>query len=118
MQKNKKYTWMTFNIKRGDIKVESTGDEKDGSERHTAFTTALKKSGTNRYGVIDWGEQEKLIFIAWNPDGSKPRLRMVYASVSENFKSSLNGIHEALQASSDGDISKEAFDKCTEKYKV
>ena len=55
--------------------------------------------------MVDWNN--KLLFVAWSPDTGKGKDKMVYASVREAFIESLVGIQVKIQATDDGELTKE-----------
>jgi len=92
------------------IVVETEVKKEDTDEDYRdSFIDDLKKGGSCRYGVIDWNN--KLLFVAWSPDTAKGKDKMVYASVREAFIESLVGIQIKIQATDDGEISKEEIEK-------
>merc|ERR1712129_292344 len=94
------------------IKVEKAVLKADaGDDYLEAFIEDVKSSGTCRYGVVDWNN--KLLFVAWVPDVGKAKDKMVYASIREAFIESLVGIQIKIQASDDGELSKERIVKET-----
>ncbi|CAI9274067.1 unnamed protein product [Lactuca saligna] len=65
-----------------------------------------------RYAVFDFDfitdencQKSKIIFIAWSPDTSKVRMKMVYASSKDRFKRELDGIQVELQATDPSEMS-------------
>ena len=75
------------------------------------FIADCKAAGTCRYGVVD--SNNKLLFVAWTPDGAKGKHKMIYASIRESFIESLVGIQIKIQATDDGELSKERIEKET-----
>ncbi|GER43511.1 actin depolymerizing factor [Striga asiatica] len=58
-----------------------------------------------RYAVYDFDfvtaencQKSKIFFIAWSPDTSRIRNKMIYASSKDRFKRELDGIQVELQA--------------------
>ncbi|PKA61887.1 Actin-depolymerizing factor 4 [Apostasia shenzhenica] len=58
-----------------------------------------------RYAIYDYdyvneenSQKSKIFFIAWSPDTSRVRNKMLYASSKESFKRELDGIQVELQA--------------------
>ena len=108
MKLGKKTAYIIFNVKDADIKVEETVLKADVDEDYLdAFITAIKKSGQPRFAVVDWNH--KLLFVAWVPDTSKAQNKMKYASCKEGFVQELVGIQTKLQATDDGELSKDAI---------
>ncbi|KAI7755828.1 hypothetical protein M8C21_032501, partial [Ambrosia artemisiifolia] len=75
------------------------------------FTNSLP-SNECRYAVYDLDfitdencQKSKIFFIAWAPDTSKVRAKMVYASSKDRFKRELDGIQVELQATDPSEMS-------------
>ncbi|XP_029127715.1 actin-depolymerizing factor-like [Cajanus cajan] len=65
-----------------------------------------------RYAVYDFDfttdencQKSKIFFIAWSPDTSKVRMKMVYASSKDRFKRELDGIQVDMQATDPSEMS-------------
>ncbi|KAL2502885.1 Actin-depolymerizing factor 4 [Forsythia ovata] len=66
----------------------------------------LKAKRTYRFIVFKIEEKQKqencqkskIFFIAWSPDNSRVRSKMIYASSKDRFKRELDGIQVELQA--------------------
>ena len=76
------------------------------------FVDAIPKS-EQRFGIFDYEFKtnekppraiSKLIFIAWSPDDSDAKLRMIYASTKEKFRSKLVGTNHVVQANDYSDV--------------
>lgn len=104
LQRKKTFRFIVFKIDGNQIVVEKYG----GPEAtYDDFTAALPEADC-RYGVYDFEytaadgdiecQKSKIFFIAWSPDTSRVRAKMVYASSKDKFKRELNGIHYELQA--------------------
>merc|ERR1719362_579403 len=112
--KPKAVKWFTAKIKDDKIVEDVKGmlmtEEKEmtNDEAHAAFTTALKASGEPRYGACDY--KNKVYFVSYIPDTAKVRQKMKYSSVRESLKSQLQGVSFDLQATDEGEISKDTFD--------
>ncbi|KAH0470777.1 hypothetical protein IEQ34_000500 [Dendrobium chrysotoxum] len=83
------------------IIVEKLGEP---SLNYEDFTTNLPPNEC-RYAIYDFDffteenvPKSKIFFIAWSPDTSKVRSKMLYASSKESFKRELDGIQVELQA--------------------
>ncbi|KAG1337905.1 actin-depolymerizing factor 7 [Cocos nucifera] len=68
------------------------------------FTAALPADEC-RYAIYDFDfvteencQKSKIFFIAWSPDTSRVRSKMLYASSKDRFKRELDGIQVELQA--------------------
>ncbi|GJM88805.1 hypothetical protein PR202_ga05371 [Eleusine coracana subsp. coracana] len=69
-----------------------------------------------RYAIYDFDfvtaegcQKSKIFFIAWSPDTSKVRSKMLYASSKDRFKRELDGIQVELQATDPTEMSLEVF---------
>jgi len=104
LQRKKTFRYIVFKIDKSQIVVEQYGGPEATYED---FTAALPDSDC-RYGVYDFEftaedgdiicQKSKIFFIAWSPDTSRVRAKMIYASSKETFKRELNGVHYELQA--------------------
>ncbi|KAJ0970198.1 hypothetical protein J5N97_023075 [Dioscorea zingiberensis] len=81
------------------------------NESYDDFTAALP-SNECRYAVFDFDfvtsencQKSKIFFIAWSPDTSKVRSKMLYASSKDKFKRELDGIQFELQATDPSEMS-------------
>ena len=106
MKLGKKTAYIIFTIKGSDINVESEVLKADVDEDYLeAYIEAVKKSGQPRFSVVDWNH--KLCFVSWVPDTSKAQNKMKYATCKEGFIQELVGIQIKLQATDDGELSKD-----------
>ncbi|KAJ6408892.1 hypothetical protein OIU84_008567 [Salix udensis] len=81
--------------------VEKLGEP---AQSYEDFTASLPADEC-RYAVYDFDfvteenvQKSKIFFIAWSPDTSKVRNKMIYASSKDSFKRELDGIQVELQA--------------------
>ncbi|KAL4324661.1 hypothetical protein GQ457_11G009140 [Hibiscus cannabinus] len=97
------YRFIVFKIeeKQKQVVVEKLGEPTDSYE---AFTASLPADEC-RYAVYDFDfvtsencQKSRIFFIAWSPDTSKVRSKMIYASSKDRFKRELDGIQVELQA--------------------
>ncbi|KAJ1887738.1 cofilin, partial [Kickxella alabastrina] len=64
-----------------------------------------------RYAVYDIQFQKKevlsnkIVFITWSPDNAKIKAKMIYASSKNVLISSLNGVHQIIQATDMDEVS-------------
>nr|XP_018682019.1 PREDICTED: actin-depolymerizing factor-like isoform X1 [Musa acuminata subsp. malaccensis] len=65
-----------------------------------------------RYAVYDFDfvtdencQRSKIFFIAWSPDASRVRSKMLYASSKDRFKRELDGIQVEVQATDPSEMS-------------
>ncbi|CAH9094377.1 unnamed protein product [Cuscuta europaea] len=70
----------------------------------------------SRYAVYDYDfistenvQKSKIFFIAWTPETSKVRDKMMYASSKERFKKELDGIQVELQATDPTEVGLDIF---------
>nr|QPZ44568.1 actin-depolymerizing factor [Hemerocallis fulva] len=81
--------------------VEKLGEPVSSYEDFTASLPADEC----RYAIYDFDfvtaenvQKSRIFFIAWSPDTSRIRSKMIYASTKESFKRELDGIQVELQA--------------------
>lgn len=95
----KKHNFIIFKIT-DDVKIEveesQAAEGKDGEWDYAAFAAKLAAIHEPRYALVglQWKRKDgcvmdKVVFIAWNPDGGKVRTKMLYGSSTEDFKVSL-----------------------------
>ncbi|KAG6541886.1 hypothetical protein Mapa_016714 [Marchantia paleacea] len=103
LKKKKTYRYIIFKI---DEKVQQIVVDKAGgpTESYDAFAACLPESDC-RYGVFDFDfttadncRKSKIFFIAWSPDTSRVKSKMMYSSSKDKFKRELDGVHYELQA--------------------
>jgi len=114
MKLGKKHAFILFKIEDNQVVVEqevAKTDCKDAVNYLDDFITSIKKTGAPRFAVLDWNH--KLLFVSWVPDTSKATDKMKYASVKENFAQELVGVQIKLQATDDGELSKNAINEKT-----
>merc|ERR1712241_1275155 len=85
------------------VEEEGAANKADLDEDYReTFIAKMKKSGTVRFGVIDYNN--KMLFVHYVPDKGKDK--MVYASIKEALVQSLVGLHpQKLQANDDQEMS-------------
>lgn len=97
------HRFIVFKIeeKQKQVVVEKVGEPTQGYED---FTACLPDNEC-RYAVYDFDfvtaencQKSRIFFIAWSPDTSRVRSKMIYASTKERFKRELDGIQVELQA--------------------
>lgn len=110
LKAKRNYRYIVFKI---DDKTKQVAVEKLGShdETYEDFTDSLPADQC-RYAVFDYDfttdencHKSKIYFIAWSPDTSKVRSKMVYASSKDRFKRELDGIQVELQATDPSEMS-------------
>ncbi|OVA03526.1 Actin-binding [Macleaya cordata] len=99
------YRFIVFKIEEKDkqkqIIVEKVGEP---AESYDDFAASLPADEC-RYAIYDFDfvtaencQKSKIFFIAWSPDTSRVRSKMIYASSKDRFKRELDGIQVELQA--------------------
>ncbi|URE13540.1 ADF [Musa troglodytarum] len=97
------YRFIIFKIdeKQKQVVVEKLGEP---NLTYDDFTTSLPTNEC-RYAIYDFDfvteencQKSKIFFIAWSPDTSRVRSKMLYASSKDRFKRELDGIQVELQA--------------------
>nr|XP_023912119.1 actin-depolymerizing factor 1-like [Quercus suber] len=97
------YRFIVYKIeeKQKQVIVEKLGEPTDSYEDFSASLPANEC----RYAVYDFDfmteenvPRSRIVFIAWSPDISKVRSKMIYASSKDRFKRELDGIQVELQA--------------------
>ncbi|EHA8586478.1 actin-depolymerizing factor 7 [Cocos nucifera] len=97
------YRFIIFKIeeKLKQVIVEKVGEP---TLSYEDFTASLPVDEC-RYAIYDFDfvteencQKSKIFFIAWSPDTSRVRSKMLYASSKDRFKRELDGIQVELQA--------------------
>ncbi|XP_059667798.1 actin-depolymerizing factor 1 isoform X2 [Cornus florida] len=97
------YRFIVFKIeeKQKQVVVEKVGEP---AQSYEDFTASLPADEC-RYAVYDFDfvtaencQKSRIFFIAWSPDTSRVRSKMIYASSKDRFKRELDGIQVELQA--------------------
>jgi len=107
MKLGKKHAFLLFKVEGKAIVPEKEmlkSDCKDANAYLDDFITEIKRTGSPRFAVLDWNH--KLMFVSWVPDTSKAQEKMTYASAKEGFATELVGVQIKLQATDDGELSK------------
>ncbi|XP_006572866.2 actin-depolymerizing factor 7-like isoform X1 [Glycine soja] len=102
------YRFITFKIEHQQVVVDKIGEP---TESYDDFQASLPVDEC-RYAVYDFDfttdencQKSKIFFIAWSPDTSKVRMKMVYASSKDRFKRELDGIQVDMQATDPSEMS-------------
>ncbi|KVI07169.1 Actin-binding, cofilin/tropomyosin type [Cynara cardunculus var. scolymus] len=102
------YRFITYKIEDQQVIVDKIGGT---DQTYEDFTNSLPADEC-RYAVFDFDfttdencQKSKIFFIAWSPDTSKVRMKMVYASSKDRFKRELDGIQVELQATDPSEMS-------------
>ncbi|XP_057952153.1 actin-depolymerizing factor 12-like isoform X1 [Malania oleifera] len=108
LKAKRSYRYIVFKIENQKVMVEKLGTPE---ESYDNFTDSLPPNEC-RYAVYDFDfttdencQKSKIFFIAWSPDISKVRMKMVYASSKDRFKRELDGIQVELQATDPSEMS-------------
>ncbi|CAI5472722.1 unnamed protein product [Closterium sp. Yama58-4] len=101
LQRKKAHRFITYKIEKDQIVVDTYGDP---SKTYADFQAALPENDC-RYAVYDHEfvtddncHKSKIFFIAWSPDTSAVKNKMVYASSKDTFRQQLSGVQIELQA--------------------
>jgi hypothetical protein len=108
MKLSKGTAFLIFVIQGNQIVVEKAVTKQQGKDDYLdGFITAVKSSGQPRFAVVDWNH--KLVFVSWLPDTAKATEKTRYASAKESFAQELVGVTIKLQATDDGELSKQVI---------
>jgi cofilin len=108
------YRFIVYKIeeKQKQVIVEKVGEPGQGYEDFTACLPADEC----RYAVYDFDflteenvPKSRIFFIAWCPDTSRVRSKMIYASSKDRFKRELDGIQVELQATDPTEMGLDVF---------
>ncbi|KAL0452495.1 UNVERIFIED_CONTAM: Actin-depolymerizing factor 7 [Sesamum latifolium] len=108
LKAKRNYRFIIFKIEGQQVVVDKLGSP---DESYEDFQASLP-SDECRYAVFDFDfttnencQKSKIFFIAWSPDSSIVRMKMVYASSKDRFKRELDGIQVELQATDPSEMS-------------
>ncbi|KAE8729946.1 Actin-depolymerizing factor 1 [Hibiscus syriacus] len=108
LKAKRNYRFIVFKINNQQVVVDKLGGP---DETYEDFSAALPVDEC-RYAVFDFDfttaencQKSKIFFIAWAPDTSRVRSKMVYASSKDRFKRELDGIQVELQATDPSEMS-------------
>ncbi|KAK8657206.1 hypothetical protein V6N13_035458 [Hibiscus sabdariffa] len=108
LKARRNYRYIIFKIHEQQVVVDKVGNPTSTYEEFTASLPANEC----RYAVFDFDfttdencQKSKIFFIAWAPDTSRVRSKMVYASSKDRFKRELDGIQVELQATDPSEMS-------------
>ncbi|XP_041008577.1 actin-depolymerizing factor 7 [Juglans microcarpa x Juglans regia] len=108
LKSKRNYRFIIFKIENQTVVVEKLGNP---DETYEDFAECLPADEC-RYAVFDFDfitaencQKSKIFFIAWSPDTSRVRSKMVYASSKDRFKRELDGIQVELQATDPSEMS-------------
>ncbi|KAK4800746.1 hypothetical protein SAY86_021233 [Trapa natans] len=103
LKAKRKFRFIVFKIeeKQKHVVVDKVGGP---AQSYDDFAASLPANEC-RYAVYDFDfvtkencQKSRIFFIAWSPDTSRVRSKMIYASSKERFKRELDGIQIELQA--------------------
>lgn len=101
LKRKKTYRYIVYKIEDNNIVVEKAGAS---DESYAQFSASLPESEP-RYAVFDYDfvtedncQKSKIFFIAWSPDTSRVKSKMIYASSKDRFRRELEGVHYEIQA--------------------
>ncbi|KAK6140278.1 hypothetical protein DH2020_025974 [Rehmannia glutinosa] len=103
LKSKRTHRFIVFKIeeKQKQVIVEKVGEP---TQNYEDFTASLPADEC-RYAVYDFDfvtaencQKSRIFFIAWSPDTSWVRSKMIYASSKDRFKRELDGIQVELQA--------------------
>ncbi|KAK4741209.1 hypothetical protein SAY87_024797 [Trapa incisa] len=110
LKAKRSFRFIVFKI---DERIQQVAIEKLGQtgESYDDFAASLPADEC-RYAVFDYDfttdencQKSKIFFIAWSPDTSRVRSKMLYASSKDRFKRELDGIQVELQATDPSEMS-------------
>ncbi|KAJ4712096.1 putative Actin depolymerizing factor [Melia azedarach] len=110
LKAKRSYRFIVFKIeeKIQQVTVEKLGEP---NESYEDFTASLPANEC-RYAVYDFDftteencQKSKIFFIAWAPDTSRIRSKMLYASSKDRFRRELDGVQVELQATDPSEMS-------------
>ncbi|XP_022922475.1 ATP-dependent RNA helicase glh-2-like isoform X2 [Cucurbita moschata] len=108
LKTKRNYRFIVFKIENQEVVVDKLGSPQ---KTYDDFLAAIP-SDECRYAVFDFDfttdencQKSKIFFIAWSPDTSIVRNKMVYASSKDRFKRELDGIQVELQATDPSEMS-------------
>ncbi|GAA6034781.1 hypothetical protein JCM8097_001166 [Rhodosporidiobolus ruineniae] len=105
----KKLKYIVFKL--SDDNKEIVVDKQSESADYEEFIGQLPESGC-RYAIYDFeyerpgeGKRNKICFVAWSPDNSKIKDKMLYASSKDALRRALVGIATEIQGTDYDEIS-------------
>ncbi|XP_051142757.1 uncharacterized protein LOC127259447 [Andrographis paniculata] len=108
LKAKRNYRYIIYKIKDQNVVPDKLGQPGDS---YDDFTASLP-SDECRFAVFDFDftttencQKSKIFFIAWSPETSPVRMKMVYASSKDRFKRELDGIQVELQATDPSEMS-------------
>lgn len=106
-----KRSFLLFKINDGKVQLCEEGKENASWEDFVERLTSKEKDGC--YGIYDYeieyqgGRQpaKEIVFVAWVPDNMPVKLKMIYASAKQPFKTQLgSGLKHVINASDLSDL--------------
>ncbi|XP_059457908.1 actin-depolymerizing factor 10 [Corylus avellana] len=107
-KRNHRFIVFKIEEKIQQVVVETVGSP---DETYDDFTASMPADEC-RYAVFDFDfttnenvQKSKIFFIAWSPDTSRVRSKMLYASSKDRFRRELDGVQVELQATDPSEMS-------------
>eukprot|EP00243_Klebsormidium_subtile_P001099 TRINITY_DN11864_c0_g2_i1.p1 TRINITY_DN11864_c0_g2~~TRINITY_DN11864_c0_g2_i1.p1 ORF type:complete len:141 (+),score=30.00 TRINITY_DN11864_c0_g2_i1:173-595(+) len=109
LRKQRLYPWIIFKVDdaKGIVVVDRLGK---ADEDYEVLRKALPEHDC-RYLVYDYNfvtedscQKSKIFFIAWSPDTSPIRRKMIYATSKDRFRRELDGVQLEIQATDQTEI--------------
>ncbi|KAL1813817.1 hypothetical protein DCAR_0626193 [Daucus carota subsp. sativus] len=108
LKAKRNFRYIIYKIDDQQVVVDKLGGP---DETYDDFTNSLPADEC-RYAIYDFDfttsencQKSKIFFVAWSPDTSRVRMKMVYASSKDRFKRELDGIGAELQATDPSEMS-------------
>ncbi|XP_021652779.1 actin-depolymerizing factor-like [Hevea brasiliensis] len=110
LKAKRSYRFIVFKIEESiqKVTIEKLGQPQ---QNYDDFIASLPANEC-RYAVYDFDfttnenvQKSKIFFIAWSPDVSKVRSKMMYASSKDRFRRELDGVQVELQATDPSEMS-------------
>ncbi|KAL8144209.1 hypothetical protein V2J09_017241 [Rumex salicifolius] len=114
LKTKRSYRYIVYKIEevQKQVIVETVGEP---AQTYEEFTACLPENEC-RYAVFDFDfmteenvPKSRIFFIAWSPDTSRVRSKMIYASSKDRFKRELDGIQVELQATDPSEMGLDVF---------
>jgi len=112
LKKSRSHQYVIYKIDMaaGQVVIDTIGDRGASYDEFTGYL--LKEAPQDcRYAVYDYeftdGEgcqKSKIVFIAWSPDDSKVKNKMLYAASKDKFRQGLDGVQIEMQATDASEI--------------
>ncbi|KAL0459407.1 UNVERIFIED_CONTAM: Actin-depolymerizing factor [Sesamum latifolium] len=116
LKRKRVHHYLIFRIdeKKNEVLVEKTGGP---AENYDDYAESLPRNDC-QYAVYDFDfvtsencRKSKIFFIAWAPEISQTRAKMLYATSKDRLKSELDGVHYDIQATDSTEMDLEVISK-------